>query len=120
MHEDFPVSVAKRGSVAFFVAVQFIHEDQLPTRRRQDAKDASESKLSFFALLRLCVGNFCSCLNAAQPVLPELHGKCAEGSGVQRFANFLHEVEVIVQVVNARQHWRQHFTAALQVMQIGA
>ena len=59
-------------------------------------------------------------LNAARPVGVELHDKAAETFGFQGIADFLHEVKVIVQVVDTGQHGPQHFAAAVQVVHIGA
>ena len=59
-------------------------------------------------------------LNSARPVLLELRSELAKAPRVQRQSNLAHEVEVVVQVVDAGQHGAQHFAAAVQVVQVGA
>ena len=58
-------------------------------------------------------------LNATRPISVEVHDKAAETFGFQGIADFLHEVKVIVQVVDAIEHGAQHLAAAVEVMQIG-
>ena len=59
-------------------------------------------------------------LDSARPVLLELRPELAKAPCVQREAHLAHEVEVVVQVVDAGQHRAQHFAAAVQVVQVGA
>jgi len=39
---------------------------------------------------------------------------------VQRIAHLLHQVQVVVQVVDGGQHGAEHFAAAVQVVHVGA
>ena len=44
--------------------------------------------------------------------------KSRESAVVQRIANGLHQVQVVMQVVDGGEHGAEHFTAAIKVMQV--
>ena len=55
-----------------------------------------------------------------RPIRLELHPELCKRACLQRLAYFAHEVQVIVQVVDAGQHGAEHFAAAVQVVQVGS
>ena len=59
-------------------------------------------------------------VDAARAVGLELRAEGLEAAGVQRLAHLAHQVQVVVQVVDAGQHRPQHLAAAVQVVQVGA
>ena len=60
------------------------------------------------------------CLNSARPVFPEAIYERRQRPGFKRRAHLAHQVQVVVQVVDAGQHGAQHFAAALQMVQVSA
>ena len=61
-------------------------------------------------------------VHGSDPTLPvrlELQHEFAKAPGVQRIAHFLHQVQVVVQIVDAGEHRAEHFTAAVEVVQVG-
>ncbi len=59
-------------------------------------------------------------LNPPRPIPLEPRHKPRKISRVQRIAHLLHQVQVVVQVVDGGQHGAEHFDAAVQVVHIGA
>ena len=60
------------------------------------------------------------CLNSACPVFPEAIYERRQRPGFKRRAHLAHQIQVVVQVVDAGQHRAQHFAAALQMVQVSA
>ena len=50
--------------------------------------------------------------DAASPVRLELGAELLERTGIQRVAHFLHQVQVVMQVVDGGQHGAEHLAAA--------
>ena len=61
---------------------------------------------------RSCAHGVCG-LNPTRPVVFELGSKGFELSCIERVAHLLHEVEVVVQVVNGGEHGAEHFAATV-------
>jgi len=58
--------------------------------------------------------------NPPRPIPLEPRHKPRKIPRVQRIAHLLHQVQVVVQVVDGGQHGAEHFAAAVQVVHIGA
>ena len=59
-------------------------------------------------------------LHPARPVLPEPLRERRERPGIERLARLSHQVHVVVQVVDAREHRAEHFAATVEVVQVSA
>src|ERR1035438_173793 len=59
-------------------------------------------------------------LDAALAVGAELHGEGVEATLFEPGPHLPHQLDIEMQVVQARQHRRQHLAAAVEVMQVGA
>ena len=55
----------------------------------------------------------------AAPVGLKLQAKVAEAVGIERQPYLAHQVQVVVQVVDAGQHGAEHLAAEFQVVQVG-
>ncbi len=58
--------------------------------------------------------------NPPRPIPFEPRDKPRKIPSVQRIAHLLHQVQVVVQVVDGGQHGAEHFAATVQVVDIGA
>ena len=58
--------------------------------------------------------------DAPRAILGESAPEGVEAAFVERLAHFAHQVHVVVQVVDARQHRAEHLAAAVEVVQVGA
>ena len=68
----------------------------------------------------ICKDKYGKTLHPACPVRLELRPECPKPPSVQRIADFLHQVQVVVQVVDGCQHRPEHFAAAVKMVEVGA
>src|SRR5690606_6557976 len=59
-------------------------------------------------------------LHSACAICTELHNKCSETSFFYRQSHLLHQVQVIMQVMNGVQLCAQNLAGTMQMMQVGA
>lgn len=83
-------------------------------------KSESEKARDWLWLLCSAAADGVEGLDPACAIGLEAGAELGKRARVERIADFLHQVQVIVQVVDGGQHGAQHFAAAVQVVQIGA
>jgi hypothetical protein len=59
-------------------------------------------------------------MNPSRPIVLEPLHETGEVPDVQRIPRFFHQIQVVVQVVDAREHRAEHFAAAIEMVQVGA
>src|SRR5450755_4124016 len=57
--------------------------------------------------------------DAARTVFPEAPRPGLEAASFKRLADLAHQVQVVGQVMDAREHRPEHLAAAIEVMQVG-